>query len=190
MSAYPALRSIHDGQLRQPYLEAAGQLVFQGANWRSAPFTYAQVAACRVRAEGVARAALRWAARDLGIAPPRLRFFVPVRDAAAFCATTFAFGKEDSVRGLAYTERAEIWIDARLPKREMVEVVGHEVKHVAQECSGGPVDGAEEIREEQEARRYGRRLARGRAARQAGATRGRRITRWQRQRRALGNGYG
>lgn len=160
------------GALREPevaevYFEASGQLVlFAGLRWRSELHVYAEVSRHLVRRRAIALAASRWAARDLGIAPPRMRFFVPIELAAACAATRLAFVFGSAVDGLAYPSAREIWIDARLPRREMVDVVAHEVKHIAQgddEESASPSPATREA----EARRYGRRVGRGPVARRA-----------------------
>ena len=148
----------------------------QPANWcffdcvglRWQPCVYVSVKAKRVRHRAVAEATRRWAAHDLGIIAPRVRFFVPIELAATYGATHLAFASSHRVNGITYKGSGEVWIDARLPRRAMVEVVAHEVKHDAQ-WSGHSSDSDEQ--REAEARRYGRRVSRGQVARTDSAKR-------------------
>lgn len=158
-------RSLHDPEVAEVYFENLGQLVlFPAAAWRPARYAYAEVRARLVRRRATAVAARAWAARDLGVAPPRMRFFVPLELAAACGTTKLAFVREVAVDGLADHASGEIWIDVRLPRRKMVEIVAHEVKHIAQASRASELDDSPATREA-EAERYGRRVGRGRAAR-------------------------
>jgi hypothetical protein len=170
-------RSLRDPEVAEVYFQALGQLVlFPGARWRDERYVYAEVPSRLVRRRAVAEATRRWAARDLGITPPPMRFFVPIDLAAACGATWVAFPFDRRVFGLAQLDRGDIWIDARLSRRALVEVVAHEVKHIALgNCADSP-SVQTHLENEHEARRYGRRVARGRVARRAGLERQRRHT--------------
>jgi len=147
-------------------------VLFAGVSWRPERFTYVEVAARRVRHRAVAEAALRWAARDLSISPPRMRFFASIDLAPAYAATTLAFCADVVLRGLAYRANAasdgEIWINADLPRRTLVATVAHEVKHVAQAHRDDAERNHSDVDDESEAERYGRRVGRGPAARRVG----------------------
>lgn len=146
--------------------KAAGHLVPVPDSPRSLrSMVYVRALASRARYRAVAQATLRWAARDLDIDPPRMRFFVPIGFSARFSATTFAFLSPDRLAGFALPEGPEIWINVMLARRETVNTVAHECKHVALGLSPRPEI---EAIHEMEARLYGNRVGRGGVARHVG----------------------
>lgn len=166
-----------DPTLRGAYLEAAGQQVLSsGESWGA--IAYATVHGFRGRKRRLAEVTLRWAMRDLGIARPRMRFFVPAWLAPKHHARAVAFCLESRLRGLADPVTSEIWIRADLPNRELVEVVAHEARHFAQ-YSRDDANTSTRNEDEAEAQRYGRRAGRGDVARRVG---GRIAERWKRAR--------
>ncbi len=132
-----------DAEIRGLLTEAHGQLVlFTDRDRWPDLYAYCLVPERFVRHRASAYAARRWAARDLGIVPLRMAFYVPVEQALLYGA-----------------ERVEL-----------VEVVGHEVRHIAQADRPSERERTSEVNE-REAHRYGRRVGRSDVARLFGGAR-------------------
>lgn len=162
-------RRVRDGQVIEIYRKAAGQLrLFPRGTLTPDTFVYAGVPWTAVRHLPAARATLRWAVRDLGIRRPKLAFFVPLDLAAQCGATSVALNDDIGLLGITWAGVNVIYVNALLPKREMVDVVAHECKHVALHSRDVGEPASTTATRETEALRYGRRVARATCARRTG----------------------